>query len=290
MKLPKSQKGFVPIILILILILLTTIGIGAFFYTKSTNLPPVSLDKEFSSNDSTPTVKSDSALLVPPTLSYRLVSSTTDKERIPVLRLVYELGENCDVASQLDYEKNTEDDLLTINIKGYHLIKNGQNPCTPGIITRTEAKIKLEWLKDGDVKKTLIKVGNQTNEFILQRDKYKVSLLPVGEGNMQADKYSYNDPKTTILFPLGITQLYVLGKVDYTKDYREALRNYSRTRKVIPADEIYPGLVQDNPTRFYVKASFYVGLNEDGTSTELGPLPSDKDVIVYISKLVDLGD
>lgn len=289
MKLPKSQKGFASII-IPILILLSTIGIGAFVYTKSINSHPTLVGKESPSKDSTTIVKSHSDFLVPPSLTYRLVSSTTDKERIPVLRLIYEVGENCDVASQLEYEQNIEDDLLKIDIKGYHLIKNGRNPCTPGIITRTEAKIKLDWLKDGVVKKTLINVGNQTNEFILQRDKYKVSLLPVDERNMQADKYSYNDSKTTILFPLGITQLFVLGKVDYNKDYREVLRNYSRTRKVIPADEIYPGLIQDNPTRFYVKAPFYVGLNEDGTSTKLGPLPNDKDVIVYISKLVDLGD
>lgn len=231
-----------------------------------------------------------SKLVEPPNLFYRLVTATTEEERYPVLRLSYELGENCDLVSQLVLERKDTQDGLEVNVLGYHLVKNGQSPCTPGIITRTEGKINFDDFKDGEVKKVIIKLNGQSNEFIIQRDKNKISILSVKEINIHPQTDGYSDPKTEALYPQGMMQLFVLGEVDWEKDYREELRSFSRTRNLVPADEIYPDIKQDNPTRLYVKAPYYIGLNEDGTSTELGPLPNNKGVDVFISKMVDLGN
>jgi len=200
-------------------------------------------------------------LTVPEYVSVRLASSVKNNERVLVLtlRTAAPSSSGCDSISDLKLQKSLSSDTLTVDIKGYKFTENAVGPCPAVMLesrqTTGRVKVDLDWLKQNGDKEIIFKLDGQDNRYKISYNKYQVTLSEVQATNViVTDEPWYNPSESPTtwkmtLYPVDVASMYLADPVSSEKDYRPAMRDYARSKGLIPVEEIYAGLEQGASTR-----------------------------------------
>ncbi|MDO8513648.1 MAG: hypothetical protein Q7S37_04045 [bacterium] len=243
----------------LLILVVVTIGILLFVWYKSAR---------------------DSGLVTPEKVSLYLETSVENGEKIPILVLSTVTGGGCDSASDLQTKETFSGNELLVEILGYNFTKGSGEVC-PAVILESQTKVKLasNWLKDNGEKEIVFKLKGKENIYKLSYSQYQVTLTRVQATNVISSDRGKNIPSTsetlrTTLYPNDVAILYLSGSVDSEKDYRVALSKFAQEKGFIPAEQIYPTLLQTKKNWLYVVIKSR-SIPEPNSSESLGKLPNE---------------
>lgn len=266
------------ILIVLFVLFLCVIGLLAFMGQSSTKLPAVLTD-EFT---------------IPNYVSVFLASSTENNERMPVLVLSAVAGGGCDSASDLETEEVLSGNTLTVHIKGYRFTKGAGEVCI-GVVLESRVKVGMDpgWLKQSGDKEVIFKLDGRDNKYKISYNNYRVTLSGIQTTNVITNRPGYNPSESPIalemiLYPIDVAVLYLAGSVSSEKDYRPAMRDFARTKGLIPAEEVYFGLEQNEKNQFYVVIKNR-SMPEPNQGESLGEL-SGEGVGVYLKQVTNDAD
>lgn len=265
-----TKKIFIAIAILALII------IGAINFTNQNNpklsLPPLTDE-----------------LTVPEYVSVFLTSSVENNKRTPMLVLSVAAGGGCDSISNLETRKSLNGNTLAIDIKGYKFAKGTGEIC-PTVILQSKAKVSIgpDWLKQNGDKEIIFKLGEQNNRYKISYSQYQVTLIGIQATNVITNQPGYNsDTPITLemtLYPIDVAIMYLAGSVSPRKDYRSAMRDFAKAKGLIPADEVYSELNQNEKSQFYTVLKNR-SMPKPNRSESLGNLP-DEDVGVYLKQVV----
>ncbi len=242
---------------------------------------------------------SGAEFIVPKIVNLSLFRWAENGRRIPVLFLSAMAGDSCDSASELKIKQSLNANTLTVDIEGYYLKKGEGGDCADAVLeSRARVDIHDDWLKKKGDKEIIFRLGRQENKYKLFYDPNPMKAILTGLQipNVLNCRPGYSAPSTgtpteITLYPLDVQVLHVKGMsfanriTPITGDHRPALKAFAQKKGFVPADQIYPGILQDETNCLkVVRKDRSIPQGPGGES--LGEFPNEVGAQIVLEKIM----